>query len=39
LASTWATKVLRAYGQIYADMGKAEDAAAKFKAALELEEK
>ena len=39
MAPSWGSKMLRTYGQIYAGMGKEEDAAAKFKAALELEKK
>ena len=39
MAPAWGSKMLRTYGQIYAGMGKEEDAAAKFKAALELEKK
>jgi tetratricopeptide (TPR) repeat protein len=39
MAPAWGSKMLRTYGQIYAGMGNEEDAAAKFKAALELEKK
>ncbi len=39
MAPAWGTKMLRTYGQIYAGMGKEEESAAKFKAALELEKK
>ena len=39
MAPAWGVKMLRTYGQIYTGMGREEDSAAKFKAALELEQK
>ena len=39
MAPEWGVKMLRTYGQIYTGMGREEDSAAKFKAALELEQK
>ena len=39
MSPVWGTKILRMYGQIYAGMGREEDALTKFRAALELERK
>jgi tetratricopeptide (TPR) repeat protein len=39
MAPVWGVKMLRTYGQIYTAMGREDDSAAKFKAALELEKK
>lgn len=39
MAPAWGVRMLRTYGQIYAGMGREEESAAKFKAALDLEQR